>query len=297
MPEVVDNTLSLPSIAVMKIIRSIQKMQAFSDQVRGQGMIIGLVPTMGYLHEGHLSLVRRAREESDILLVSIFVNPVQFGPGEDLGSYPRDFSSDCNLLEREKADVVFAPGVAEMYPEPSFTNIYIHKLTKTLCGADRPGHFEGVALVVAKLFNICKPHKAYFGAKDFQQQVVIRRMVRDLNFDVEIVTCPTVREPDGLALSSRNKYLKNDQRKRALVLNQSLKNAQAMVEKGQRDAGVILKKMIETIEESKPEKIEYISAVDPETLETVSKIEGPVLFALAVRFGRARLIDNMLVEP
>ncbi len=281
----------------MEIIQTIHEMQRFADEARGQGKIIGLVPTMGYLHEGHLSLVRRAREESDVVVVSIFINPTQFGPGEDLSSYPRDFESDRFLLERENADVIFAPSVEEMYHGPSLTHVYIHRLTEILCGADRPGHFDGVSLVVAKLFNITKPHKAFFGAKDFQQQAVIRRMVRDLNFDVEIVTCPIVREPDGIAMSSRNTYLSSDERRRALVLNHSLEEAERLVKAGEGNAAVILNKMREMISHRNPDRIDYVSAVDPDTLEPIEHIQGPVLFALAVRFGKARLIDNRLVEP
>jgi pantoate--beta-alanine ligase len=294
---VVDNALLLFNIAVMEIIRTIHEMQVYADQARGQGKIIGLVPTMGYLHEGHLSLVRQARKDSDIVIVSIFINPAQFGPGEDLVSYPRDFDSDRYLLEKEDVDVIFAPSVAEMYPEPSLTNVYVHKLTQTLCGAYRPGHLDGVSLVVAKLFNVTKPHKAFFGAKDFQQQVVIRRMVHDLNFDVQIVTCPIVREPDGLAMSSRNTYLSSDERRRALVLNHSLEEAERLVKAGERDAEVILKQIRGMILQQKPDRIDYISAVHPEALEDIKHIQGPVLFALAVRFGKTRLIDNRLVEP
>lgn len=281
----------------MEIIRNIHEMQRFADGIRASGKILSLVPTMGYLHEGHLSLVRGARKASDVVVVSIFVNPTQFGPGEDLASYPRDFESDRYLLEKEKVDVIFAPSVKEMYPEPSLTEVYVSRLTETLCGAQRPGHLEGVTLVVAKLFNICKPHKAYFGAKDFQQQLVIRRMVADLNFDVEIITCPIVREEDGLAMSSRNAYLSNDERRRAVIINQSLNEAERMVKEGEPDTAVILKRMGEMISAERPRKIDYISAVHPETLEPIRQIEGPVLFAVAVRFGKARLIDNRLVEP
>ncbi|MBD3285637.1 pantoate--beta-alanine ligase [candidate division WOR-3 bacterium] len=281
----------------MEIVRTVHEMQTYSDEVRAQGSITGLVPTMGYLHEGHLSLVRRAREDADIVIVSIFVNPTQFGPGEDLSTYPRDFESDVHLLEKENADVIFNPAVSGMYPEPSLTNVYVHKLTQGLCGADRPGHFEGVALVVAKLLNIVKPHKAFFGAKDFQQQAVIRRMVTDLNFDVEIVTCPVVRERDGLAMSSRNMYLTSDERERAAVLNQSLEEAERLIKEGERSVDAILNRMRTMIQSKNPVKIDYVSAVDPDTLEPVTGIRGPVLLAVAVRFGKARLVDNRLVEP
>ncbi|NLI98612.1 pantoate--beta-alanine ligase [bacterium] len=278
----------------MDVITSINDMREFSENARAKGKTIGFVPTMGFLHEGHLSLVRTAVKENDITVASIFINPVQFGPCEDLSTYPRDFASDRYLLEKEKTDVLFYPSVQEMYPEPSLTHLFINRLTDGLCGAQRKGHFEGVALVVAKLFNITKPNRAYFGAKDWQQQAVIRRMVKDLNFDIHIEVCPIVREEDGLAMSSRNIYLSQDERTRALVLNRSLDEAERMVKQGQRDCEVILKKISELIASSKPDRIDYVSAVDPESLQNVKKIDGPVLFALAVKFGKARLIDNRL---
>jgi pantoate--beta-alanine ligase len=280
----------------MEIIRSVHEMQTFADRMRAEGKTLSLVPTMGYLHQGHFSLVRQAREDSDVVVVSIFINPAQFGPGEDLSTYPRNFERDATLLKEKKVDVVFYPPVKEMYPEPSLTAIYVHRLTDVLCGAERAGHFDGVVLVVAKLFNITKPHKAYFGAKDFQQQVVIRRMVADLNLDTEIVTCPIVREEDGLAMSSRNSYLSADDRTRARVLNKSLDEAERMAKAGERDAEVICKKMREMIAGQNPVRIYYIAAVHPETLEPIKEINGPVLFILAVKFGKARLIDNRLVE-
>ncbi len=281
----------------MEIIRSVYDMQKYAEGARCARRTIGFVPTMGYLHEGHLSLVRRARTETELVVVSIFINPTQFGSGEDLSSYPRDFDSDQFLLEKEKADVIFAPGVSQMYPEPSLTRIYVHKLGNVLCGEVRPGHFEGVALVVLKLLNIVKPHRIYFGAKDWQQQTVVRRMVGDLSVDVKIVTCPTVRDEDGLALSSRNSYLSQEERKRALVLYKSLKEAERLVKSGERNVDAILKRMTEMIAESNPDKIDYVSAVHPETLEPLERLEGPVLFAAAARFGRARLIDNIMVNP
>ncbi len=279
----------------MEIIRTVREMQTWADEARAEGKSIGFVPTMGYLHEGHMSLVRRARGEADLVVVSVFVNPAQFGPGEDLTAYPRDFDSDRFLLEKEKVDVIFYPEVGEMYPEPSLTHVYVHRLTGHLCGKTRPGHFDGVSLVVAKLFNIVKPHAAYFGQKDWQQLAVIGRMVRDLDFDIRIVACHIVREADGLAMSSRNTYLTPDERKRALVLNRALAEADKMVTDGQRDASVILKRMFDMIAAANPDRIDYVAAVDPETLEEVKKIKGTVLFALAVKFGRARLIDNRLI--
>lgn len=284
------------NITVMEIMRTISQMQAYSEKARCSGQTIGFVPTMGYLHEGHLSLVRRARAESDVVVASIFVNPTQFGPGEDFSSYPRDFESDRYLLEKEKVDVIFVPPVEEMYPESSLTNIYVHRLSLVLCGALRPGHFDGVCLVVTKLFNITRPHKAYFGAKDWQQQAVLRRMVRDLNIGVEIITCPIVRDADGLALSSRNVYLSEDERTRALVLNKSLEEAERMVKAGEKKALAILERMGEMVAASNPDKVDYISALHPETLEPVEIVQGQVLFVLAARFGRARLIDNRLLS-
>jgi len=293
---VVDNKTQVYSIASMDIIETVREMQEYANRLRSDGNVIGLVPTMGYLHEGHLSLVRRAKKETDVVLVSIFVNPVQFGPGEDLSTYPRDLESDEHLLKKEEVDILFNPSTIQMYPEPGLTNIYVHRISTTLCGNIRSGHFDGVALVVAKLLNITKPHKAFFGAKDFQQQVVIRRMARDLNFDVEIITCPIVRDEDGLALSSRNMYLSKDERRRALVLNESLEEAEHLIKKGEHRADTICDRMRVMIEKRSPDRIDYISAVNPETLEPVRTIEGPVLFAVAVRFGKARLIDNRLVE-
>ncbi len=282
---------------MIRIFRRIQKIRDFVDSVKNQGKTVGFVPTMGYLHEGHLSLVRCARQENDVVVVSIFVNPTQFGPDEDFKDYPRDFKRDVSLLKKENVDVVFAPDIAEMYPEPSLTTVHVKKLTQHLCGAKRKGHFDGVCLVVSKLFNIVRPHRAYFGKKDYQQYRVIERMVKDLNFDLEIVPCPIVREKDGLAMSSRNVYLTERERKDAVCLYRSLKLADELIKSGVRDVCVIVEKMRKFILGFESvEKIDYIEVVDKYTLEPVTEIKGRELIALAVYIGKARLIDNMEVE-
>ncbi len=283
------------SIIVMEIIRTVKEMQKYSAELRKNGKTVALVPTMGYLHKGHLSLVGAACRDNDAVVVSIFVNPTQFTQSDDLSTYPRNFERDATLLKQEKVDAIFYPEVAEIYPEPSLTSIYVHRLSDVLCGKHRPGHFDGVCLIVAKLFNIVNPHRAYFGAKDFQQLAIIRRMSKDLNFNIEIVTCPIVREVDGLAMSSRNIYLDKDERARALILNQALSKAEAMINLGERGTKKILAVLKKMIEEKTPSKIDYISAVDPETLQDIEVVTGSVLFALAVKFGKARLIDNRLI--
>ena len=280
----------------MKIIRKISEMQQYAETLRQQRKTIGFVPTMGFLHEGHLSLMRLARPRCDTLVVSIFVNPTQFGPNEDLDKYPRDFRRDEELCRQEKVDVIFYPTAEEMYPQPYRTFVNVEKLTETMCGASRPGHFRGVATVVAKLFNIVKPHLAVFGQKDYQQAQVIRQMVHDLNFDVEILTGPIVREPDGLAMSSRNKYLSAAQRKDALVLRQSLQLAQTIIRQGERNPAVLRERMEKLIESVPTSRIDYIAIVDPETLEDVAAIGERTLIALSVFIGQTRLIDNMVVE-
>ncbi len=257
----------------------------------------GLVPTMGYLHEGHLSLVRRAREENDHVGVSIFVNPTQFGPGEDLDAYPRDLERDLGLLRALDVDLVWVPTVEEMYPPGFQTYVIVEEVSKPLEGAARPGHFRGVATVVAKLFNVFQPDRAYFGQKDAQQVVVIRRMVEDLNFPVEIVVCPIVRDPDGLALSSRNVYLTPEQRAAAPVLYRALCAARDAWMAGERD-GERLRQIMRAVLDSEPlAQVEYVSAADPETLAELGDAGQGVLLSLAVRIGRARLIDNILLRP
>ncbi len=282
---------------MIKVLKRISEAREFTDTARKEGKTVGFVPTMGYLHEGHLSLVRCARKENDVVVVSIFVNPTQFGPNEDFKDYPRDIKRDMALLEKENVDAVFLPDTEEMYPEKPLTTVHVNKLTEYLCGAKREGHFDGVCLVVAKLFNIVNPHRAYFGKKDYQQYRVIERMVKDLNFDVEIVPCPIVREKDGLAMSSRNVYLSDRERKDAVCLYQSLKLADRLIKNGERDASVIVEKMkafISGFESVK--KIDYIDVVDKYTLQPVFRIKGRELIALAVYVGKARLIDNMEVE-
>ncbi len=280
----------------MKIVRTIQEMQQMSEQFRRQGKTIGFVPTMGYLHEGHLSLMRIARPRCDILVVSIFVNPTQFGPHEDFNRYPRDFEHDERLCRQERVDVVFYPNVQEMYPQPYYTYVNVEKLSEPMCGVSRPGHFRGVATVVAKLFNIVKPHLAVFGQKDYQQAVIIRQMVRDLNFDVEIVLGPIIREPDGLAMSSRNHYLSAEERRKALVLRRSLKHAEQLVAAGEREARKIRAAVEAMLRKVKGVEIDYVVVVDGKTLEPVAQIRHGTLVALAVKIGRTRLIDNTLLQ-
>ena len=281
----------------MNIIRNVREMQCFADAARAAGRRIVLVPTMGYLHEGHASLVREAARRGDEVVVSIFVNPTQFGPAEDLEAYPRDFERDRALSEAAGATAIFAPEAEEIY-EPGFqTYVSLERLPARLCGRSRPVHFRGVATVVAKLFHIVKPHAAVFGEKDYQQLLVVRRMVRDLNFDVEIVGGPIVREPDGLAMSSRNTYLSPDERRQALSLNRALAEAEATARDGETDASRILEAVRARIAAEPDAEIDYVSLVDPETLDDVSAIRGPVLLALAAKIGRTRLIDNRVLVP
>jgi pantoate--beta-alanine ligase len=255
----------------------------------------GLVPTMGALHEGHLSLVRRAREECGGVGVSIFVNPAQFGPDEDLNRYPRDLDKDLKLLESLGVDIVWAPSPDDVYPPAFQTWVDVSEVSKGLEGERRPGHFRGVATVVAKLFNVFTPHRAYFGQKDAQQVAVIRRMAEDLDFPIEVVVCPTVRAPDGLALSSRNDYLSPGERQAATVLFRALSAARAVYGNGQRDAGALCAAMRATIEAEPSARLDYVSAADPETLAELDRVEDGVLLSLAVYIGRTRLIDNFRV--
>lgn len=252
---------------------------------------------MGALHAGHLSLVEAARRDGSFVVVSIFVNPTQFGPGEDYERYPRDTAGDLQQCEAAGVALVFMPAVADMYRPEAATTVHVARLTETLCGPCRPGHFDGVATVVAKLFNIVQPDVAYFGQKDAQQLAVIRRMVRDLDWPIEIVGCPTVREPDGVAMSSRNAYLSPDERRRALVLIRALRDARGRIAGGERRARVVVEHMRRIVEESRPEHVDYVALVDPDDLQPVEQIERPVLAALAVRIGRTRLIDNVLIDP
>jgi pantoate--beta-alanine ligase len=256
---------------------------------------VGFVPTMGYLHEGHLALVRRAKAGNPTVAVSIFVNPTQFGPKEDFARYPRDPERDLALLEKEGADIVFMPSAEEIYP-PNFNSwVEVGKITEKLEGAARPGHFRGVATVVARLFDIVRPDKAYFGQKDAQQLVVIKKMASDLDMGIEIIAVPTVREPDGLAMSSRNTYLNAEERKQAVVLYQALTLAQRLYADGEKDAKAILKQMTALIRKQPLADIEYISIADAETLDELDRVKPPALISMAVRFGKTRLIDNVVV--
>jgi pantoate--beta-alanine ligase len=277
----------------MKVIETIAEMKLVRRELPGT---VGLVPTMGYLHEGHLELVRRAKAENPWAVVSIFVNPTQFGPREDFTAYPRDIPRDLAMLETVKTDFVFIPPVAEMYPPRLSTWVDLEKVTERLEGAARPGHFRGVATVCTKLFNIVEPTKAYFGQKDAQQCVVIKKMVADLNMNLEIVIVPTVREPDGLAMSSRNTYLKPDERKAAVVLYQALNLARQMWSQGEKDAEKIRQAMIDHIGKQPLAIIDYVSIADAETLEELKEIKPPAVVSLAVKIGRPRLLDNIVLE-
>ena len=257
--------------------------------------IVGLVPTMGYLHEGHLSLIRRAREESDHVVVSIFVNPTQFGPKEDLSKYPRDLDRDLGLIEPLGTDLVWMPTAEIMYPQGFQTWVEVETVTRPLEGAMRPGHFRGVTTIVAKLFNGVQPHKAYFGQKDAQQAAVIRQMTRDLNFPIEIVVCPIVREPDGLAMSSRNVYLDPEQRKAATVLSRSLSAAKEAYEDGVRDAETLRQIMREVLASEPLAQMQYVSCADYDTLEELEIVTGKILLSMAVFLGKTRLIDNFVL--
>ena len=275
----------------MKIVRRIQEMRKLSLEWRQQGKSAGFVPTMGALHDGHLSLIRRARSENNRVVVSIFVNPIQFGPKEDFKRYPRPWAKDVKLCREAGVDAVFVPSGPEMYPEGFQTKISVSALSQWLCGPFRPGHFDGVATVVAKLFNAVGPHKAYFGQKDYQQLQVVRAMVRDLNLPVEIVGCPTVRERDGLAMSSRNAYLSAPERRQASHLHGILRLAAKMIEDGEKSAFVLKKTMSKQLS-----RIDYVEVCDPETLAPLRRIgRRPVLLALAVRIGKTRLIDNLII--
>ena len=277
----------------MKVIETIAEMRQLRKQLAEP---VGFVPTMGYFHEGHLSLVRRARVENPSLVVSIFVNPEHFGQQEDFGTYPRDTQRDLSILEKGKTDIVFMPSVGEMYP-PGFDSwVEVSKVTLRLEGASRPGHFRGVATVVAKLFNIVQPTRAYFGQKDAQQAIVIKKMVADLNMNLEIVTLPTVREPDGLAMSTRNAYLNHKERQAATVLYKALTLAQGLWSQGERDAEQIRQEMRTLIQKEPLATIDYISIADPETLEEFDKVKPPALVSMAVKIGKTRLIDNVVVE-
>jgi pantoate--beta-alanine ligase len=276
----------------MRIIKSAKEMQSFSETLRNQGKRIAFVPTMGYFHEGHLNLMREGRQRGDRVVISIYVNPTQFGPNEDFEQYPRDFERDLTMAESVGVDVIYYPSNQEMYPPNYQTYITVEGVTDNLCGLSRPGHFRGVATVCAKLFNAVKPHIAIFGKKDFQQLTTIKRMVQDLNLDLEIIGMATTREPDGLAMSSRNIYLSAEERKSALSLSRSLKMAKQLYEQGERDAAVIVGKIKRQIESNPYTRIDYVQICDTTTMKDVARLEGECVVALAVRVGKTRLIDN-----
>jgi pantoate--beta-alanine ligase len=281
----------------MEIIKSVKEMQRWSDQCRKQGQTIVLVPTMGYLHEGHLSLMREGKRLGDKVVVSIFVNPAQFGPGEDLNTYPRDLKRDFHSAESAGVDIIFTPNEWDVYPKGFDTYIDQEKLTLHLCGLSRPGHFKGVMTVVTKLFHMVAPQIAIFGEKDYQQLAIIRRMAKDLNFDIEIKSGPTVREPDGLAMSSRNVKLSSEQRKSALALYQSLQQAQKQLLDGETRSEQLIAEATSLILSHPGTAIDYIHICDPDSLEDITKIDRPVLMVLAVKVGAVRLIDNKILNP
>jgi len=280
----------------MKVITRIQEMKKAAKELKSLGKTIGFVPTMGFLHEGHLSLVRECRKRTDTIVVSIFVNPLQFGPQEDFKAYPRDFKKDAALLEKEKVDILFYPEAGEMYLTGYKTYVEVRDLQNKLCGRSRPGHFSGVCTVVLKLFEIVRPDISFFGQKDAQQARLIRKMAEDLNLDVRIEVMPIIRDKDGLALSSRNSYLNPEERKAALALTKSLNTAKMLIDQGVRKSEAIIIKIKEVIEQEPLARIDYVEIVDPEELNPVSEVQEGTLIALAVFIGRTRLIDNMVVN-
>ncbi len=279
----------------MKVVKTIKEVREIVKEWKKQGLSVGLVPTMGYLHEGHKSLIVKAVSQNDRVVVSDFVNPTQFGPNEDFETYPRDIQADSKLCEEAGADIIFNPEADEMY-DNALTNVNMIGITEVLCGKTRPIHFNGVCTVVSKLFNIVAPDRAYFGQKDAQQLCVIKKMVKDLNFDIEIVPCPIIREEDGLAKSSRNTYLNIEERQAALCLSKSLKAAKEMIEAGETNAENVKAKAVEIINSEKLSKIDYVEIVDLNTLKSIDKIEKPFLMAEAVYIGKTRLIDNFIME-
>ena len=280
----------------MIISESVQEVRKVTANWKKRGFSVGLVPTMGYLHPGHISLIERARKENDMVVVSIFVNPIQFGPNEDLDKYPRDMAHDREVCEKAGAELIFAPQPSEMYPCENLAFVDIRGLGDGLCGAKRPGHFRGVCTVVSKLFNIVLPDRAYFGEKDAQQLAIIKRMVKDLNFGTMIVSCPIVREPDGLAMSSRNLYLSPEERKAALSVSRSLSGAKELMRNGEKNAVKIRETIVAGISAEPLARIDYAEIVDSADLSPVQRIEKPVLAAVAVYFGKTRLIDNFTFE-
>lgn len=280
----------------MKIVKTIKTLRRVLAAYRLRGKTIGFVPTMGYLHDGHLELMRRCARENDVTVVSLFVNPLQFGPKEDLARYPRDFKRDAALAKSAGVDFLFVPPVEDMYPEPVLTHVEVGKIGDILCGASRPGHFRGVATVVAKLLNVVQPGVMYLGQKDAQQVAVIKRMVRDLNMPVKIAVCPTRREPDGLAMSSRNVYLSPSERSQAPALHEALSNAWRSIASGERDGSKIISEIKMLLKKKTSARIDYVSIVDVKTFTPTKIIKRDVLIALAAWFGKTRLIDNMVVK-
>ncbi|MFX0548138.1 pantoate--beta-alanine ligase [Hathewaya histolytica] len=280
----------------MKILKSITEVRKQINEWKSEGYSVGLVPTMGYLHDGHKSLIEKAHSQNNKVIVSIFVNPIQFGPNEDYDKYPRDIEKDSKLCESAGADIIFNPEVSEMYPEEILTSVKLKDLTNGLCGAKRPGHFDGVCTVVSKLFNIVNPTRAYFGEKDAQQLAVIKKMVKDLNFNIEVVSCPIVREVDGLAKSSRNTYLSQDERNSALVLNKSLLEAKKEIEKGETSANKIKDLILSIISNEPVAKVDYVEVVNFNTMKDTEKILNETLIAIAVYIGKTRLIDNIIIK-
>ena len=280
----------------MEVAETIESIRALIRTARSSGKSIGLVPTMGALHIGHISLIEAALKKCDYVVVSIFVNPTQFVPGEDYEKYPRPFEADLEICKKTGVDAVFAPAPSEMYPDETLTWVNVEKLTEPLCGQFRPGHFRGVTTVCSKLFNIVTPDIAFFGQKDAQQAIVIRRMVADLNISLEIVICPTIREPDGLAVSSRNKYLTQQQKKDAANIYKSLTKCREMIDAGLKDVSKIIAEMRDIIFKAPSIEIEYISILDADTLQNIDQINGKILVAIAVKIGTTRLIDNILVD-
>ena len=282
---------------IIEIITTVKEMQERSGHLRSQDKTIVFVPTMGYLHKGHLSLMKEGHKYGDIIVASIFINPAQFAPGEDLESYPIDVKRDVDLCQNEGVKLIFAPDANEIYGDKFQSYVALEKLPNHLCGISRPIFFKGVATVCAKLFNVVKPHVAVFGQKDYQQLIIIRQMVRDFNFEIEIIGCPTIRESDGLAMSSRNSYLTPEQRIYALSIFKSLKKGQALLKSGTKDAEKIIDTAKALIKSHPETEIDYISICDLETLDDIKIIDKPVLMALAVKVGKARLIDNMILNP
>ncbi len=281
----------------MEIIQSPAEMQRVSEDYRRKGKSVGLVPTMGALHEGHLSLIRRCRAQQDLVIMSLFVNPTQFNSQADLDRYPRDLDADARRARAAGVDIIFAPSVEGIYPEGYVTYVHVERLTDRWEGAFRPGHFRGVATVCTKLFTICRPQKAYFGQKDYQQSLVVRRLAADLNLDLEIVVLPTVRDADGLAMSSRNVLLSPEERRQATVLSRALFQAQAAVQAGERDAARLQAAIEQEIRSAPLVIVDYVGVCDPETLEPLEQITGRAVAVVAAKFGTTRLIDNVLLEP